>query len=353
VSEAVGALQCLSWPPSSLDSFGVKLVKETVSSITVQNSSCPDASNSSYGLAILSGLAGLLTKTQIPSTSSQNKNRKKRVKPDPDDRCDQSDGMQQGNAKKQAVHLPTPTMTTTTTVLLTRTNSTCNSSLNKKQQPLNASQQQQKQQTSPQTPEKEKANEKWPEQYSTREIIKEKEDEKEENQLEKSDDQVNCESTVERSRLLRTLLTHQANVNHVNKNGWTPLLAATANNQLTFVECLLENGADPNCQENEHGDSPLHIAARQGQDQILSVLMKNGADPNLVDREGNTPLHSAVTAGRLNIAVLLLEQGTANFEAKDRDGISPYHIAKIKGFEDIVNYFDQLKEERESLVIAD
>jgi len=311
----------------------------------------------------LSGLAGLLTKTQIPSASSQLKNRKKRARQDQDDRSDQTiDGMQQGKTKKQSIHLPTATMTTTTTtLLLTRTNS--KAPLIKKQT-LGSSHPQQQQQNSQQNCEKDKAgastNENRSEQCSTREIIIEKEDEKEENereQLEKSKDQVKysskSDSTLERSRLLRTLLTHQANVNHVNNNGWTPLLAATANGQLTFVECLLENGADPNCQENEHGDSPLHIAARQGQDQILSVLIKNGADTNVVDHDGKTPLHSAVKEGRLNIAVLLLEQGSANFEAKDRDGISPYHIAKIKGFEDIVNYFDQLKEERENLVIAD
>ena len=52
-----------------------------------------------------------------------------------------------------------------------------------------------------------------------------------------------------------------ADVNHRDKFGRTPLYMASRSGTISDIEKLLEAGADPNVQDSKYGHSPMHVAA--------------------------------------------------------------------------------------------
>ena len=84
------------------------------------------------------------------------------------------------------------------------------------------------------------------------------------------------------------------------------------------------------------GFTPLHIAVSEGRLDIAKLLLQNGADPNAQNRfSGNTPLHLTVSSkGYPEIAKLLLAN-KANPNAKNNKGDTPLHFAAFKGYQNI------------------
>jgi ankyrin repeat protein len=131
--------------------------------------------------------------------------------------------------------------------------------------------------------------------------------------------------------------------------GATPLLRATAANDMEVIQALLDKGASPNI--NVMGVTPFLVAAgvggagqRGGQGTaLLDVFLKNGADVNTqvagtktysmhslstrlnLPAEGTTALHAAVQAGRTDLVRYLLEHG-ANPEVVDDNGRKPIDL---------------------------
>ena len=59
--------------------------------------------------------------------------------------------------------------------------------------------------------------------------------------------------------MVQFLLSHDANVNAQDNEGWTPLMAGVSCNFLPIVRCLLENGADPILHKND-GEMPVDLS---------------------------------------------------------------------------------------------
>lgn len=85
---------------------------------------------------------------------------------------------------------------------------------------------------------------------------------------------------------------------------WTPLHAAARDGNIGQVETLLNEGADPDIQD-EQGKTALHYAAANGHNGTVRVLLQHHADATLRDDAGRTAQeyadsngHSA-TAGEL------------------------------------------------------
>lgn len=55
--------------------------------------------------------------------------------------------------------------------------------------------------------------------------------------------------------------------------------------------------------------TPLHIAVSAGRDEIAELLLTRGADPNAESKRGKTPLHIAAKKGNTDIATMLLAHG--------------------------------------------
>ncbi|GFR67750.1 poly [ADP-ribose] polymerase [Elysia marginata] len=175
---------------------------------------------------------------------------------------------------------------------------------------------------------------------------------------------------------MAVLFRFAANANQKDKDGKTPLVLAVEGSREKIVKLLLENGADPNVEIN-HGyykDTPLVLATARGSLQImrmliqykaevtscrsdslstplhlmvtnrvhedetismLQLLLKSGAKINSVDKNGNTPLHLAVSCNKghsdtsTSLEEFLLEKG-ADMMAKNNDCNMPLHQAVHK-----------------------
>ena len=99
------------------------------------------------------------------------------------------------------------------------------------------------------------------------------------------------------------------------------LRRSVAEGNYNEVEAVLQMGANVNkviFSTNEGEMTPLHMAVKVGRKEIVKLLLQNGANPNL-DEEGaigfDSPFHSAIQRKKNEIALLLMDYG-ANINRK-------------------------------------
>lgn len=101
-------------------------------------------------------------------------------------------------------------------------------------------------------------------------------------------------------------------LNQLDTSGFTLLRKASFCGQLSVVEWLVEQGANPN--GDLEGPRPLQDAAERGWVDIAAFLLTRGADPNCGNSEGHSslrpPLVLAIIQGDRRMVQLFLELGT-------------------------------------------
>jgi ankyrin repeat protein len=140
-------------------------------------------------------------------------------------------------------------------------------------------------------------------------------------------------------QLGKFLIEHGADVNLANKGGWTPLYLATDNrnieggdyptrtadmDSLEYIALLLDKGAKPNARMtestetrtvftnqwlDEDGATAFLRASQSGDVALMRLLLKHGADPHINTNLGVTPL--AVAAGIGWVEGITRERSTA------------------------------------------
>lgn len=96
-----------------------------------------------------------------------------------------------------------------------------------------------------------------------------------------------------------------------------------------WMELLIANGADLN-ERDEHANTPLHTAIDRGKLELARLLIRHGADANTCNEFGTTPLHLAAGDGRVDLVSTLLALGV-EVNARDNDGDTPLHNAARGG----------------------
>lgn len=143
------------------------------------------------------------------------------------------------------------------------------------------------------------------------------------------------------------LLAADADVNAVDKYGWTPLHGAAYDGNAAAVAVLLAAGGDVNAVEKQ-GNTPLHRAALNGNPASVSALLAAGANPNAVNESGDTPFHLAALSRSEQAVSLLIAAGAV---------LQPITLDDVMAMEPCGFYpresVEALFAGRESLTVAD
>ena len=112
------------------------------------------------------------------------------------------------------------------------------------------------------------------------------------------------------------LLEHGANVGHADINGWYPLHFASWKGLNDVIPRLIDP-ITSNINEAEKGESwtPLNMAAYYEHAGVVETLLNNGAKLDIPDREGWTPLMTAVKIKQSKCEVL---KRLLDHDVKDR-----------------------------------
>lgn len=159
---------------------------------------------------------------------------------------------------------------------------------------------------------------------------------------------------------VKLLISKGANVNAKdNTDGWPPLFYAIWENDKDIAELLISKGADVKAGDNE-GLTPRDLAAREGYQDLVKLLtpkdaapvstihlaarkgdlekvrrfIEEGADIN-AKKGGETPLFSALDAGKSDVAQFLIAQG-ADINAPGFGGLTPLFPACVDGKKEVI-----------------
>lgn len=83
------------------------------------------------------------------------------------------------------------------------------------------------------------------------------------------------------------------NPNQKDKNGKTPLMTAIKNGNDWEIRSLLKSGADVNAKDNEGWSALMYAIRYQNNLEFVNILIQNGADVNSKNKYGSTPLQIA------------------------------------------------------------
>ncbi len=165
------------------------------------------------------------------------------------------------------------------------------------------------------------------------------------------------------AEIVRFLLRHNANINHISSQGDSPLSYAILHKKMEIMEVLISAGADvnftqhPGCSlltkassigecktvqllldagasytpsphsSGEGPSPPILYAAQFGFKDILEVFFKHDSTSiQQTDMRGHTVLHMAVAAKKTDCVQFLLDKG-ANIYARSHLGVTPFQLA--------------------------
>ncbi|KAH8739830.1 hypothetical protein FG386_002049 [Cryptosporidium ryanae] len=87
---------------------------------------------------------------------------------------------------------------------------------------------------------------------------------------------------------------------------------------------------------DDDGRTLLHNAVSKNKLFIVEILVNKGSKVNTSDENGWTPLHSSCSIGNYNISKILIDNG-ADCGAKTHSGSTPLHYAASKGHDQVVD----------------
>ncbi|MCL5104981.1 MAG: ankyrin repeat domain-containing protein [Armatimonadetes bacterium] len=132
----------------------------------------------------------------------------------------------------------------------------------------------------------------------------------------------------DRIQVARYLIEHRANVNFREKDYYlrSPLCYASSGQ---MVGLLLANGARLDARDT-FGDTPLHSAASRGRSEVARALITAGAKVDVRGEMGKTPLDYAAQNDEPGVAAVLVAAG-ADVNSRNDLQQTPLHYAALYG----------------------
>lgn len=101
------------------------------------------------------------------------------------------------------------------------------------------------------------------------------------------------------------LIAIGGNINAKNEKGDTLLHIEVSFGTNEGVQFHLEQGADPNVQNERNGSTALHLASGGNSIKLVQLLLDHGAHVHIEDQSGRTPIEIAEARGRDTVSALL------------------------------------------------
>lgn len=136
--------------------------------------------------------------------------------------------------------------------------------------------------------------------------------------------------------IVKHLVDNKADMNVVNKEGETPLLAACMNRNKTMVEILIQLGANLNCCDDQQW-TIFHYICNEGWQDLIKYYVKGNIDLNAKTATGKTPLLLAAESSHKIVVMSLIELGVDVRVSCDLK-MTLLHYSCSKGWLDIVRY---------------
>lgn len=120
-------------------------------------------------------------------------------------------------------------------------------------------------------------------------------------------------------------------------------MKAVSNNQTPIIRFLLEKGnISPNI-KNSNGNPILCRLAYFGNNEMIKLCLKKGGDINAINEQNKwNALHEAAYNGQFLTAKYLVSLGI-DFKAKNKDGKTPFDLAKSKNHHEIAEILQEKK----------
>lgn len=126
--------------------------------------------------------------------------------------------------------------------------------------------------------------------------------------------------------ILRQSDQHHVLINEVGANGRTALHTAVLSSNFKIARILIEKGAIVNTQDFD-GDTPLHLA--EGAPMTTLLLEEGKANPNIPNIDGICALHIAVQRRDAGSVRMLLQRGAKVDTADNEKWLTPLHMAAL------------------------
>ena len=107
---------------------------------------------------------------------------------------------------------------------------------------------------------------------------------------------------------IQKFIKHGADINAIDSDGNTALMAAAITNSVESIRLLISLGADVNAKGSD-GDTALILAAAENSTAAAKQLIKYGADINAQNIWGMTALMSASLRNNIELVKLLIKRG--------------------------------------------
>ena len=136
--------------------------------------------------------------------------------------------------------------------------------------------------------------------------------------------------------IVRTLVSHKANVNARTDSGDTPLTLAARHEHGKVVHALLSDSQCLVDAKGQDGYTALQYFCRYGHVDIVRILVSHKANVNARTDCDDTPLTLAAIEGHDNVVHALLSDSQCLVDAKGQDGSTALHYSCRDGHVDIV-----------------
>jgi ankyrin repeat protein len=124
-------------------------------------------------------------------------------------------------------------------------------------------------------------------------------------------------------------------------DGWTALHLGAGFGSPEAADLLLQHGAQVDAiSRNAQRNQPLHAAVALSRNaETVRLLLAHGADPNATQVGGFTPLFSAATANRRDLAAMLIESGARAHHRSDVEK-NAADFARDRGHTELADWLD-------------